>query len=109
MKLVIILEYQNIKIFLQKGYAQVWSEEGFVIKRVKHTVPWTYFISDFKGGEIVGTYYEKESQKKKKKKKKIRKEFRYEKVIKRKGNKLYVKWKGEDNTFNSWIDKKYIV
>ena len=33
-------------------------------------------------------------------------EFRIEKVIKRKGDKIYVKWKGYDNSFNSWIDKK---
>ena len=37
------------------------------------------------------------------------KEFRIKQVIKRKGNKLYVKWKGYDNSFNSQIDKKYIV
>ena len=36
-------------------------------------------------------------------------EFRVEKVIRRKGDKLYVKWKGYDNSFNSWIDKKDIV
>ena len=36
-------------------------------------------------------------------------EFRIEKVIKRKGNKLYVKWKRYDNSFNSWIDKKDII
>ena len=35
--------------------------------------------------------------------------FRIEKIIKRKGNKLYVKWKGYNNSFNSWIDKKDIV
>ena len=35
--------------------------------------------------------------------------FRIKKVIKRKGDKLYVKWKGYDNLFNSWIDKKDIV
>ena len=33
-------------------------------------------------------------------------EFRIEKVMKKKGNKFYVKWKGYDNSFNSWIDKK---
>ena len=49
------------------------------------------------------TFYEKELQKTN------QKEFRIEKVIKRKGNKLYVKWKRYDNSFNSWIDKKYIV
>ena len=35
--------------------------------------------------------------------------FRIEKVLKRKGDKLYVKWKGYDNRFNSWIDKKNLV
>ena len=35
--------------------------------------------------------------------------FRIEKVIKKKGDKLYVKWKGYNNSFNSWIDKKDIV
>ena len=33
------------------------------------------------------------------------KEFRVKKVIKRKSDKLYVKWKGYNNLFNSWIDK----
>ena len=36
-------------------------------------------------------------------------EFRTEKVIKKKGDKLYVKWKGYDSSFNSWIDKKYLI
>ena len=39
----------------------------------------------------------------------IKKNFRIEKIVKRKGNKLYVKWKGYDNSFNSWIDKKDLV
>ena len=64
---------------------------------------WTYFISDLNGKEIVGTFYKKALQKTN------RKNFRVEKVIKRKGNKLYVKWKGYDNSFNSWTDKKDIV
>ena len=42
-------------------------------------------------------------------KKLIRKKFRIEKVIKQKGDKLYVKWKGYDNSFNSWINKNYII
>ena len=37
------------------------------------------------------------------------KEFRIEKVIKRRDDKLYIKWKGFDSSFNSWIDKKDIV
>ena len=91
------------KYIFPKGYAPNWSEEVFVIKKVKNTLPWTYVISDLKGEKIVGTFYEKELQKRN------QKEFRVEKVIKRKGNKLYVKWKGCDSSFNSWIDKKGIV
>ena len=60
-------------------------------------------ISDLNGEEIAGIFYEKELQKTNSVK------FRIEKVIKRKGDKLYVKWKGYDNSFNSWINKKGIV
>ena len=74
-----------------------------MIRKIKNTDPWTYIISDLKSGEIVGTLYEKELQKANKK------QFRIEKAIKRKGDKLYVKWKGYDNSFNSWIDAKGTV
>ena len=57
-------------------------------------------ISDLNNGTITGSFYEKELQKTN------QKEFRIEQVLKRKGDKLYVKWKGYDNSFNSWIDKK---
>ena len=77
----------------ESTYVPNWSEEVFVIKNVKNTVPWTYVISDFKGEEIVGTFYEKELQKTNQKK------FRVEKVIKRKDNKLFVKWKAYDIFF----------
>ena len=92
-----ILKYKNI---FAKGYTPNWSEEVFVIKKIKNTVPWTYFIDDPNGEEITGTFYEKELQKI------DQQEFRIEKVIKKKGDKLYAKWEGYDNSFNSWIDKK---
>ena len=63
-------------------------------------MPWTSVISDLNGEEIVGSFYDKELEKAN------QKELRIEIVIKRKGNKLYVKWKGYANSFNSWIDKK---
>ena len=68
-----ISKYKNI---FSKGYMPNWSEEIFVIKKIKNTVPWTY----------------------------IHQKIRIENVIKRKGDKLYVKWKGYDNSFNSWIN-----
>ena len=63
----------------------------------------TYIINDLYGEEIIETFYEKELQKTN------QKEFRIEKVLKKKVDELYVKWKGYDNSFNSWIDKKDLV
>ena len=77
-----ISKYKNI---FAKGYTPNWSENIFVVKKVKNNVPWTYVISDLNGEEAVASFYEKELQKTN------QKEFRIEKVIKRKGNKLYVK------------------
>ena len=92
-----ISKYKNI---FAKGYTPNWSEEIFVINKIKNTVPWTY---DLNGEKIIGAFYEKELQNTNQKK------FRIEKVLKKKGDKLYVKWKGYDNSFNSWIDKKDLV
>ena len=91
-----ISKYKNI---LAKGYTPNWSEEVFVIKEVKNTVPWIHVINDLNGEQNTGIFYEKLQ-------KTNQEEFGIEKVIKKKGNKLYVKWKGYDNSFNSWIDKK---
>ena len=74
-----------------------------MIKKVKNIVPWTNDINDLNGEEIFETFYEKELQKTN------QEEFIIEKVIKRKDNKLYVKWKIYNNSFNSWIDKKDVV
>ena len=58
-----------------------------MIRKVKNTVPWTYVIHNLNGKEIVETFCENEFQKTN------QKEFRIEKVIKRKCDKLDVKWK----------------
>ena len=95
-----ISKYMNA---FAKGYTPNWSEKVFVIKKVKNTVPLTYVTNDLKGEEIDETLYENELQKTN------QKDFRIEKIIKKKGDRLYVKWKGYYNSFNSWIDKKDIV
>ena len=95
-----ISKYKNI---FAKGYTPYWSEETFVIKEIKNTILWIYVINDLNGEKIIGKFYEKELQKTN------QEVFRIEKVIKKKGNKLYVKWEGYDNSFNSWIDKKDLI
>ena len=79
-----LLEYQNTKN---------WSEEGSMIN----------IISDLNGEEIVETFYEKKLRETNQSK------FRVEKVIKRKCDKIYLKWKDYDSSFNSCVDKKDIV
>ena len=95
-----ISKYKNI---FAKGYTPNQSEEVFVIDKIKNEVPWTYVNNDLNGEEITGSFFEKELQKT------SQKEFKIEKVIKRKGYKLYVKCKGCYNRFNSWIDKKDLL
>ena len=60
-----ISKYKNI---FAKGYTRNWSEEVFVVSKIKHTVPWTYAINDLNGEEIIGTFYEEVLQKTNKKK-----------------------------------------
>ena len=103
LKLVIVSEYQNTKKFLLKGICLIGVKKYLLLKKFKNTIPWTYVINDLNGEEIIGTFYEKELQKTN------QEEFRIEKVIRRKGDQLYVKWKGYDNPFNSWIDKANLV
>ena len=96
-------EFQSIRMFLLKDMLLIGVKKFFVAKKIKNNVPWTYVISDLNREEIVGSFYEKELHKVN------QKEFGFEKVIKRKGNKLYVKWKGYNNSFNSWFDQKDLI
>ena len=87
-------------MILLKDMLQIGQKKFFKIKK---TFPWTYVIIDVNGEEITRSSYKKELQKTN------QKEFRIEKVLKRKGDKLYAKWKGYDNSFNSWINKKDLI
>ena len=95
-----ISKYKNI---FAKRNAPNWSEEVFVVSKIKNTVPWTYVVSDLNSEKNTESFYKKELQKTSQEK------LRIEKVLKRKGDKLYFKWKGYDNCFNSWIDKKSLI
>ena len=87
----------------EKGFTPNWTEELFTIDQVKKTKPPTYIIKDTKGEEVHGTFYEQELQKSK------QTIYRIEKVLKKRispinnQKELYVKWKGYNKNFNSWI------
>ena len=57
------MRISNYKNIFAKGYTPNWSEEVFVIKKIKNTVPLAYVIDDLNGEKITGTFYEKELQK----------------------------------------------
>ena len=80
-----------------------WSEKFFVISKIKNTVPWTYVVNDLNGEKIIGIFYEKELRKTN------QQQFRIEKVLKRQGDKLYVKCKVYNNSYNSWINKEDVL
>lgn len=80
-----------------KGYIPRWTEEIFQISEVQNTVPVTYKLKDLNNEDIKGSFYEKELQKTK------QDTYRIEKVLRRKGNEILVKWQGYGPEFNSWI------
>lgn len=92
------------KQHFEKGYTPNWSTELFTIKNIKNTVPVTYHLEDQRKHTILGTFYEHELQKTS-----YPDVYLIEKVLKKKGNKLFVKWLGLSNDENSWIEKTAIL
>lgn len=92
------------KSLFEKGYTPNWSTELFRIARISPTEPVTYRLIDLNDNEIKGSFYEYELQQTK-----LTDVYLVEKVIRRKGNKLLVKWLGFDNSHSSWIDAKDFV
>ena len=87
----------------EKGYTPRWTEELFTVSRVQYTDPPTYKITDYNGEEIQGTFYEQELQHT------AQEIFRIEKVIRKRGNRSFVKWVGYPDTFNSWVDNEELM
>ena len=79
---------------------QIGQKKFLLLVKLKIQFLGLYIVSDLNGEEITGSFCAKEVQKASQEK------FRIEKVLKRKVDILHVKWKGYDNRFNSWIDKK---
>jgi len=93
-----ISKYKHI---FSKGYQPSWTTEVFKIHEVKDTKPVTYILKDENNETIAGGFYEQELLKTK-----FKDVFLVEKVLKKKGSKLYVKWLGFPSSSNSWIDSK---
>lgn len=92
------------KTIFEKGYTPNWSSEIFRIKKILPTSPITYLLNDMNNTVIKGSFYEYELQKTK-----YPDVYFIEKIIRRKGNQLYIKWLGHSDKENSWINKKDII
>lgn len=91
------------KVFY-KGYTPNWTTEIFKIKKVQPTNPITYLLIDSDGHDIKGTVYEEELQ--------LVKQpglYLVEKILKKRGSKVFVKWLGFDDQHNSWVDEKDVL
>ena len=92
------------KNIFEKGYETNWTQEIFVIYDIKYSnVPY-YYLKDLNNEKLQGTFYEQELQKTKQDDL-----YTIEKILKTDKDKIYVKWRGYDNSFNSWINKNMVT
>ena len=89
----------------KKGYLPQWTEEVFTVSKKLHTHPPTFTLRDWDGEELKGTFYAQELQKV------IKTDdvYRIEKILKEEKGRLFVKWLGYPDQFNSWVNRKDIV
>jgi len=90
----------------KKGYLPGWTEEVFVIRSVRPGKVTTYKVEEWDGTSVEGTFYAQDLQK-------VAVEdddlFRIHKIVKRKGDKVLVRWKGWPVKYDSWVDKKDVL
>lgn len=88
------------KVVFEKGYLSNWSFEIFTIAKVCNTIPVTYLLEDFEKNPIRGCFYEQELQKTK-----YPHNYLIEKIVRRKGDKVLVRWMGFPSKHDSWMNK----
>lgn len=100
-------DYVRISKFkgrFEKGYETNWTTEIFRIKSIQYTHPITYILEDHEHNIIQGAFYEPEIQRVK-----HPNIYLVEKILKRRGNSVYVKWLGFSDKYNEWIDKNDVL
>lgn len=103
-KLGDLVRMSKYKHVFSKGYTPNWTTEIFKINRILYTKPITYMLTDLDGNEIQGTVYQQELQLARNSKL-----YLVEKIIRKKGNQVYVKWLGFDDSHNSWVHEKDVL
>ena len=93
-----IVRISKYKTLFAKGYTPSWTTELFTVDRVRKTIPPVYYLRDMNGDLIKGAFYGEEMQKTR-----YPDTYLVERVLKRRKNKLFIKWLGMDSSHNSWI------
>ena len=93
-----VVRISKEKHVFEKGYTPNWTTENFTITKVRYTTPFTYNIKDYKNELINGIFYEEELQKCK-----HPDTYLIERIIRKRGENLFVKWLGFNDTHNQWI------
>ena len=99
-----VVRISKQKSVFTKGYTPNWSTELFKIKEVKISNPATYILEDSLGAPIAGRFYAEELQRAK-----HEDVYLVEKVLRRKGDKVYVRWLGLGKNHDSWIHKSNVL
>ncbi|XP_012061868.1 PREDICTED: uncharacterized protein LOC105625138 [Atta cephalotes] len=90
------------KTIFEKDYTPNWTTEVFTIVKIQRTNPVTYLLEVYRGKSVAGAFYELHRD--------IYPDvYLMEKVLHRKGDKVYVKWLGIDGSHNSWIHKNNVI
>lgn len=93
-----IVRISKYKTVFDKGYTPSWGTELFAVNRIRRTLPPVYYLQDMEGNKIKGGFYSHEMQKTN-----YPDTYLVEKVLRRNGDRKYVKWLGFNNRHNSWI------
>ena len=95
-----------LKNSFEKGYTSNWSEQIYIIDDIKSSYVHYYYLKDLNGNKIDIMFYEQELLKTNIEESDL---YKIEKIIKKIGNKYLVKWRGYDDSFNSYVNKNDIV
>lgn len=99
--LVRISKYKHV---FEKGYTPNWTTEIFKVHKIQLTYPATCILVDLDGNEIKGSFYFEELRRAEN-----TEIYLVEKIIRKKGEQMFVKWLGFDDTHNSWIDENDLI
>ena len=99
-----LVRVSKYKKLFEKGYTPNWTTEVFKIVKVQHTNPVTYLLEDYRKKSIAGAFYEHELHRAN-----YPDVYLVEKVLRRRGDEVYVKWLGFDNSHNSWVHKDHVI